>query len=384
MFSPIEPAHAEKPVTGLVASAVTPPNFPARWMDGFAWRPERCPTARAWDPFCGLEEPFGAAAVGDGDDGVAYHRPTALRIEERCSTRGNPAGELATRVRRQAEAVTSFMLARELQNGAITRADPYTAVGTPDLVNGYLASPLAMVEPGAWEPYSALGRLEEAARASSLGQDVFIHMPVRMVPLVFPALVARGTLLYTPTGAKVVADAGYTGTGPLSAGTAEVQGVQITGSPTGGTFTLTHAGDTTDPIPFDALPGVVEARLLALDGVNAGDLTVIGLAGNYTVTFTEDQGNVPQMTGSAAGLTGGVAPAVAITTTTPGVAPTATAGDWMYATGPVLVLLSPVEVNSVPVYRDNQLLMVAERTMAAAFDPCIHHAIEVDTPAAAA
>jgi len=382
LFSPIEPVHAERPSTGLVAAAITPSDVPTRWQDGFAWRPERCPIARGFDPVCGLEDPFGDV-MGDGDDGPAYHRPTAFRIEEDCGTRGNLGQELVTRIRRQAEAVTSFMVARELQNGAITQADPYTAFGTSDTVNGYLASPAAEVEPGSWEPYSALGRIEEAARQSALGEDVFIHMPVRMVPLVFPALEKRGNLLYTPTGARVVADAGYTGTGPLSAGTSEVQSVTVTGGPSGGTFTLTHLSQTTAPIPAAASPALVQDTLEDLDGVNPGDITVTGTPGNHTVTFSADQGNVPQMTADGSGLTGGTTPAVVVATVTPGVAPTATTGDWMYATGPVLVLLGEIRVTEIPMWSENRSLLVAERVTAAVFDPCNHHAIEVDMPAAA-
>jgi len=382
LFSPIEPVHAERPPTGLVATAFTPRDVAARWQDGFAWRPERCPTARGFDPVCGLEAPF-SPAVGDGDNGPAYHRPTAFRVEEDCGTRGNPDQDMITRVRRQAEAISSFMVARELQNGAITQADPYTAFGTSGVVNGYLASPDAEVEAGAWDPLSALGRIEEAARQTALGMDVFIHMPVRMVPLVYPALEQRGNLLYTGTGAKVVADAGYTGAGPLSAGTSEVQSVTITGGPSGGTWTLTHLSQTTAPLPAAAPPALVQDSLEDLDGVNPGDITVTGSPGAHTVTFSADQGNVAQMTADGSGLTGGTTPAVVVATVTPGVAPTATAGDWMYATGPVLVLLGEIQVAQIPVWSENRTLLVAERVMAAAFDPCNLHAIEVDMPAAA-
>lgn len=106
-------------------------------------------------------------------------------------------------------------------------------------------------------------------------------------------------------------------------GTAEAQTVTITGGPTGGTFTLTLDGETTAGIAFDATNGAVDTAIEALPGVEPGDVTVTGGPGPGTpwvVTFTVAQGNVPQMTANGAGLTGGVAPAVAVTTTTPGVA----------------------------------------------------------------
>lgn len=105
------------------------------------------------------------------------------------------------------------------------------------------------------------------------------------------------------------------------AGTAEVQTVTITGTPTGGTFTLTYDGQTTAPIAFDATNTAVDTALEALSNLEPGDVTVTGgpAPGTpFVVTFTVAQGDVPLMTASGAGLTGGTAPAVAVTLTTPG------------------------------------------------------------------
>lgn len=103
--------------------------------------------------------------------------------------------------------------------------------------------------------------------------------------------------------------------------TAEVQTVTITGTPTGGTFTLTFDGETTGPIDFDATNTEVDTALEALSNIGVGEVTVTGGPGPgsaFTVTFSTALGNVPQMTASGAGLTGGTAPAVAVTTATPG------------------------------------------------------------------
>lgn len=111
-----------------------------------------------------------------------------------------------------------------------------------------------------------------------------------------------------------------------TAGTAEVQTVTITGTPTGGDLTLTLAGETTGAIAYNAAAGAVETALEALPGIEPGDVSVTGGPGPGTpwvVTFTAAQGNVGQMTANGSGLTGGVAPAVAVTTTTPGAAPAA-------------------------------------------------------------
>jgi hypothetical protein len=105
------------------------------------------------------------------------------------------------------------------------------------------------------------------------------------------------------------------------AGTAEVQTVTITGTPTGGTFTLTFDGETTAPIAYNAINSAVDAALEALPNIGVGEVAVTGGPGPgtpYTVTFLTSLGNVPQMTADGALLTGGVAPAVAVTTATPG------------------------------------------------------------------
>lgn len=117
-----------------------------------------------------------------------------------------------------------------------------------------------------------------------------------------------------------------------AAGANEVQTVTITGTPTGGTFTLTFGGDTTAPIAFNATAAVVLAALVALESVGAGNVTTGGgtLPGTpVTVTFGGGFAgeNVPQMTSDGALLTGGTTPAVAVTTTTSG-ASVATVIGW--------------------------------------------------------
>jgi hypothetical protein len=103
--------------------------------------------------------------------------------------------------------------------------------------------------------------------------------------------------------------------------TSEVQTVTITGTPTGGTFTLTFDGQTTAAIDFDAVLGDVDAALEALSNLEPGDVTVSGGPGPgtpFTVTFNSALGDVPVMTANPAGLTGGTAPNVTVTTGTPG------------------------------------------------------------------
>jgi hypothetical protein len=105
-------------------------------------------------------------------------------------------------------------------------------------------------------------------------------------------------------------------------GTDEVQRVTITGTPTGGTFTLTVPGvGTTGAIARNATAGNVQTALEAILGV--GNVTCGGgaLPGAFvTVTFTGAYAkrDMAQMT-AVGSFTGGSSPAVAVTTTTAGV-----------------------------------------------------------------
>lgn len=102
----------------------------------------------------------------------------------------------------------------------------------------------------------------------------------------------------------------------------EVQLVTITGTPTGGTFTLTFDGQTTAGIAFDATAAAVKSALAALSSVGGtANVAVSGSAGGpWTVEFQGSLAdtNVAQMTADATGLTGGTTPAVTVTTSTEG------------------------------------------------------------------
>ena len=107
------------------------------------------------------------------------------------------------------------------------------------------------------------------------------------------------------------------------AGTNEVQSLVTTGTPTGGTFTLTFRGQTTAPIAYNAANTVVQAALVALTQIGAGGVTVTGgpLPSACTITFSSALAatNVPQITTTSTLLTGGTTPTATVTTTTPGI-----------------------------------------------------------------
>lgn len=100
--------------------------------------------------------------------------------------------------------------------------------------------------------------------------------------------------------------------------TSESQTVGITGTPTGGTFSLSFAGSTTAGIAYNAAAAAVKSALEALDSVGAGNVAVTGGPGPATPWIVAFQGDlagidVPALTGSAVGLTGGTTPAIVIT-----------------------------------------------------------------------
>ena len=102
----------------------------------------------------------------------------------------------------------------------------------------------------------------------------------------------------------------------------EVQALATSGSPTGGTVTLTFEGQSTAPIAYNATAAAVQSALEALSNVNAGEIVAAGGdLGTAPVTLTfagrYKGANVPKITVTSA-LTGGTDPTAEITVTTEG------------------------------------------------------------------
>ncbi|HEX9502877.1 MAG TPA: hypothetical protein VF974_00960 [Patescibacteria group bacterium] len=98
----------------------------------------------------------------------------------------------------------------------------------------------------------------------------------------------------------------------------EVQTIQVTGSPTGGTYTLTFGGQTTATINWNDPASTVQTRLQALSSITAGKCLVTGGPGPatpYTVEFVSTLGFASQalITLTTNSLTGGSSPSVSIT-----------------------------------------------------------------------
>lgn len=89
----------------------------------------------------------------------------------------------------------------------------------------------------------------------------------------------------------------------------------LTGSPTGGTFTITVGANTTAGINYNAAAAAVQSALEALASVGAGNVTVTGTAlptGPLTIVFA-DSVDLTTLTTNGAALTGGSSPAVSLT-----------------------------------------------------------------------
>lgn len=96
----------------------------------------------------------------------------------------------------------------------------------------------------------------------------------------------------------------------------EVQTLTISGTPTGGTYTLTYRGATTSAIAHNANAATIQAALEALDTIDAVD---VAGSGPFTITFPASAGDVALIVGDGSSLTGGTDPAATVVETTAGV-----------------------------------------------------------------
>lgn len=131
---------------------------------------------------------------------------------------------------------------------------------------------------------------------------------------------------YFPDGLPVAVTTSGSNSGyavPLVTKANEVKTITITGTPTGGTFTLTLDGETTAAIAYNAVAATVLTAIEGLSNVDSGAAVVTGGPGPGTawvVTFSGTQylgADVPAMTATSS-LTGGTSPAIAVTTSTGG------------------------------------------------------------------
>lgn len=123
-----------------------------------------------------------------------------------------------------------------------------------------------------------------------------------------------GTLAGTDVTLMSISTAGLTGSRVQAVtiqnsaeGENEIERVALSGSPAGGTFTLTFESNTTGNIAYNASAIIVKAALVALGTLGTGNVDVVGSDGGpWNVEFkgTRQWEDVLQMTGSGALLSG--------------------------------------------------------------------------------
>lgn len=121
-----------------------------------------------------------------------------------------------------------------------------------------------------------------------------------------PAIVTVWSI-YQDANVQVVTEGSSTGDN-------EVQTCTVVNAPTGGTFTVTWAGQTTAAMDYNISGALFQSALEAMSNIAPGDVAVVRTGSGtlsapyvYTTTFqgTYASTDVSQMTGSAASLTGG-------------------------------------------------------------------------------
>lgn len=210
MSVPVTAPQAAAPPHSLIRAAVTNRDGDAdgEWTRGLTYVPETCGGYRAISDCTAEEVDHDAGAASP--DPVDY-RPWDLQVQDPCaSTFGYREDETNARLRRAADAIESYAIARELWEGELSQAEAAASGGEPNL---YLRNAPTILGAGPVSPRRGLGLLEGAIGDALRGQQAFLHISRTARPF-FPELVKVGQLLYTNIDNVVVADAGYTGAAP--------------------------------------------------------------------------------------------------------------------------------------------------------------------------
>lgn len=103
---------------------------------------------------------------------------------------------------------------------------------------------------------------------------------------------------------------------------AQIQTLKITGTPTGGTFTLTVGGQTTSALPYNATTAQVQAALALLTTVGTGNVLVTGTlisdANGFDISWVGTKFGTSLTLTSTPTLTGGTTPLAPVTLKTAG------------------------------------------------------------------
>lgn len=193
-----------------------------------------------------------------------------------------------------------------------------------------------------------------------------------------------GALQYTNVSQLIINDSGLkhsvVETTPGVTTANEVQTISLSGSPHGGTATLTYDGQTTAGIAYNASAGTIQTALIALSNLASGDVVCTGgpWPAAVTVTFGATLANtdVVAITGSGSSLNNG---AVTSTSVEPMTATVTTANsgpnDWEVAlnwsgdTVPVTGDTVVIDQGSIPIlyHLDQTDVILADLKIAARY-----------------
>ncbi len=236
------PAAPAQSAVNLLASAEQPSGDGDAWQSGFAWASDACPAWQGFAPCAALTE-----APPEGATGLVYVVPVGYRVGVECTPLSGALD--ADRARRQAERIASFVAARELWTGELSALDPYDLPngGATGQVNPHLAQvDIANQLAAETDTMAAVAQLEAAAGEQTMGGPVFIHGSPRTLAPIGQNLDRVGNELRTKTGAIVIPDAGYPGTGPDGTGDGWLYATGPVVVRLGQVFTDTNPATTTD------------------------------------------------------------------------------------------------------------------------------------------
>lgn len=192
------------PPISLVNSAIIAEEPDERWINGFQYSPEACEGGQVFPLDCEPTETKLIAAASPPITGTPY----GIVAQDTCSTFSYQSRDYVARATRLLLATESAFIASELW----TPTNNIGFTNAPNIVDATVGSPV--------DPTVAIGIIEAAFYACDLVHTPMIHMSPGLF-LQIAGVTGAGELLrregnrwYTPTGAQIVVDSGYPGTGP--------------------------------------------------------------------------------------------------------------------------------------------------------------------------
>lgn len=170
------------------------------WAGGIEWAPERVSGSGVDAVDCLGSTPDGLSGdPGNPQTNEAF--PVLLDAIDRCSTFGFQARDRTGRARRALEATQSFLLAHELQYGAVAQAE---SIDNPFLTAGTQVG-------GTLSPVNAMAAMEQVVGREYAGRRAMFYVAPALLTELAAAFVVyqSGQKWLSPMGNVVAADGGF-------------------------------------------------------------------------------------------------------------------------------------------------------------------------------